>query len=184
MLEEAARSGGEALRLEISERFEYSLDFVAAGAGDVEVDCGGLKIVLDPGSASRADGISIGLVDGPQGSQLTIDNPNEPPRVREISATELRAMMDRGASFELVDVRTPAERATAMIAGSRLLDQETYELLLGMDRNAAIVFHCHFGDRSRSAAEHFRQQGFLNLCNVQGGIDAWSRLVDPAVPRY
>ena len=51
------------------------------------------------------------------------------PEVREISATQLKAMMDRGDSFELIDVRTPQERATAMIAGSRLLDQETYESL-------------------------------------------------------
>jgi rhodanese-related sulfurtransferase len=110
--------------------------------------------------------------------------PNEPPKVREISATELKAMMDRGAPFELIDVRTPAERATAMIAGSRLLDQETYESLLRMDRSATIAFHCHLGDRSRSAAEHFRQQGFLNLYNVRDGIDGWSRLVDASVPRY
>ena len=142
VLEEASRdSGGEALRLQISERFEYNLGFGAVAPADIEVDCGGLKIVLDPESALRADGLSIDFADGPQGPQLTIENPNEPPRVREISATELKAMMDRGASFELVDVRTPAERATAMIAGSRLLDQEAYESLLRMDRNRLLIIH-------------------------------------------
>ena len=97
---------------------------------------------------------------------------------------ELKAMMDRGTPFELIDVRTPAERATAMIAGSRLLDQETYDSLLRMDPSTTIAFHCHLGERSRSAAEHFRQQGFLNLYNLQEGIDGWSRFVDPSVPRY
>ena len=111
-------------------------------------------------------------------------NTDEPPAVREILATELKAMMDRGEAFELIDVRTPAERAIATIAGSRLLDQETYEALLRLDPEVPIVFHCHLGDRSRAAAEHFRQQGFLNLCNVRDGIDGWSRLVDASVPRY
>jgi len=106
------------------------------------------------------------------------------PAVREIGVTELKAMLDRGERFELVDVRTPDERQRASISGSRLLDQRTYDDLIAMDPQTPIVFHCHFGDRSRAAAEHFRQQGFTNLCNVRGGIDAWSQQVDPAVPRY
>ncbi len=109
---------------------------------------------------------------------------DDPPPVREIPATELKAMRDRGEAFELVDVRTPDERAFAAIAGSRLLDRETYESLLQLDPEAPIAFHCHFGDRSRAAAEHFRQQGFVNLYNVRDGIDGWSQFVDPSVPRY
>jgi len=47
------------------------------------------------------------------------------------------------------------------------------------------VFHCHHGIRSQSAAEYFlREKGFRNLYNLRGGIDAWSQLVDPSVPRY
>ena len=53
-----------------------------------------------------------------------------------------------------------------------------------LDRDALIVFQCHHGIRSQNAAEYFRQQGFTNLCNLQGGIDAWSLQVDPSVPRY
>ncbi len=104
--------------------------------------------------------------------------------MREIPATELKAMMDRGERFELIDVRTPAEREKAVIGGSRLLDQRTYDALIAEDPDTPIVFHCHLGDRSRAAAEHFRQQGFTNLYNVSDGIDAWSRVVDPSVPRY
>jgi monothiol glutaredoxin len=46
------------------------------------------------------------------------------------------------------------------------------------------VFHCHHGVRSQRAAEYFQSQGFSNLRNLTGGIDAWSQLVDPSVPRY
>ena len=105
--------------------------------------------------------------------------------ITQLAAPELKAMMDEGRSFELFDVRTPDERAIAQIDGSRLLDQPGYEYLLTLDRNTAIVFHCHHGIRSQSAAEYcLRELGFKELYNLSGGIDAWSCLVDPSVPRY
>jgi monothiol glutaredoxin len=52
-----------------------------------------------------------------------------------------------------------------------------------MDRNTPIVFQCHHEVRRQQAAEYFRREGFRNLSNLQGGIDAWSRLVDASVPR-
>jgi monothiol glutaredoxin len=184
-LESAARdAGGQPLRIQISDGFEYNFSFGAAAPGDLEVDCDGFRIVLDAPSAQRADGLRIDFVSGPGGAGLTLENPNEPPRVKQLSATELKEMMIRSMAFELIDVRTEKERAMASIAGSRLLDHETHDYLLGLDRDATIVFHCHLGGRSQSAAEYFRQQGFRNLFNLQGGIDAWSQLVDPSVPRY
>ena len=53
-----------------------------------------------------------------------------------------------------------------------------------MDRQTPLVFQCHHGMRSQQAAEYFRQAGFRNLSNLRGGIEAWSQLVDPSVPRY
>jgi monothiol glutaredoxin len=93
-------------------------------------------------------------------------------------------MMDSEVPLLLVDVRTEAERATASIEGSRLLDQEYVDYLLGLERDTTIVFHCHHGFRSQSAAEYYLRAGFQNLYNLSGGIDAWSMLVDPSVPRY
>jgi monothiol glutaredoxin len=93
-------------------------------------------------------------------------------------------MLDSGQSFELVDVRTSEERAVATIEGARLLDQQYHDELLALGRERPIVFQCHHGIRSQSAAEYFLQAGFRHLYNLEGGIDAWSRLVDPGVPRY
>ena len=106
------------------------------------------------------------------------------PPIRQLSAQELKAMIERGAPFELVDVRTVEERAVAAIDGSRLLDQAYHDDLLRLDRSTPLVFQCHHGIRSQQAAEYFRQQGFRDLANLQGGIDAWSLLVDANVPRY
>ena len=104
--------------------------------------------------------------------------------IRQLSAPELKAMLDKGEPLELVDVRTHEERMFASIEGSRLLDREYHDELLQRDRDTPLVFQCHHGVRSQQAAEYFRQQGFQNLSNLQGGIDAWSLLVDPSVPRY
>jgi monothiol glutaredoxin len=181
----AVDAGGDPLRIRISDRWEYDLFFGSRAEDDLDVDCGGITILLDPSSARRADGLSIDFLVGPDAAGFTIENPNEPPKVRQISATELKAMMNRGLSFELVDVRTEDERAIAKIEGSRLLNEEGHDYLLNLDRNTTIVFHCHHGIRSQSAAEYFlREKGFRNLYNLQGGIDAWSQLVDPSVPRY
>ncbi len=115
---------------------------------------------------------------------MEIHNPNESPGIRQLSAPELKTLIDSGLSVELVDVRTHEERAIAKLQGSRLLDQAYHDYLLGLDRQAVIVFQCHHGIRSQSAAEYFLREGFRNLSNLQGGLDAWSRLVDPSVPRY
>ena len=104
--------------------------------------------------------------------------------IRQLSAPELKALIESGAAIELVDVRTEEERAIAAIDGSRLLDKAYHDVLLLRDRDTPIVFQCHHGIRSQHAAEYFRSQGFSNLYNLRGGIDAWSLLVDPSVPRY
>ena len=108
----------------------------------------------------------------------------ELPPIRQLSAPELKALLESGPVIELVDVRTHDERAFASIGGSRLLDQAYHDALLQRDRDTAIVFHCHHGTRSQRAAEHFVSQGFKNVYNLSGGIDAWSLDIDPDVPRY
>jgi monothiol glutaredoxin len=109
---------------------------------------------------------------------------NEPPPIRQLSAPELQALIESGTPFELVDVRTDEERALARIDGSHVLDQTYHDALLRLHRDTPIVFQCHHGVRSQQAAEYFWREGFRNLYNLRGGIDAWSRLVDPSVPRY
>ena len=108
----------------------------------------------------------------------------EPPPIRQLSAPDLKVLLASGTAIELVDVRTEDERAIAAIDGARLLDRAYHDALLLRDRETLIVFQCHHGIRSQHAAEYFRGEGFRNLYNLVGGIDAWSQLVDPDVPRY
>lgn len=104
--------------------------------------------------------------------------------IRQISATELAALLESGTAIELVDVRTEQEVAIAAIDGARRLDQAYHDALVQLDRGTPIVFQCHHGIRSQRAAEYFQELGFTNLYNLVGGIDAWSLQVNPSVPRY
>jgi adenylyltransferase/sulfurtransferase len=60
------------------------------------------------------------------------------------------------------------------------LNQQFTEL----DPNQQIYIHCKAGKRSMKALEFLRQQGFKYVKSVKGGIDAWSDLIDPNVPKY
>ena len=84
----------------------------------------------------------------------------------------------------LIDVRTPEEVAIAKIAGARLLDRSLRAELPNVPRERTIVCLCHSGVRSRAVADGLVQMGFRDVLNLEGGIDAWSRDVDPEVARY
>jgi monothiol glutaredoxin len=181
----AADAGGDqVLRLSANERFQYELFFGDKAAGDVIVSSQGRAIHVDGKSAALVDGLSIDFVDGPDGGGFRITHPNQPARVKPLTPAGLKAMLDQGEKIELFDVRTPEERTRASLPGARLLDQPAQAYLLGLDRATPIVFHCHHGGRSRAAAEHFVKQGFQNVYNLEGGIDAWSQTIDPSIPRY
>jgi monothiol glutaredoxin len=181
---DAAEPGPDKLRLEIDSAFRVDLFFGPPKAGDIEVTAGGIAMLIDPASARRADGVSIDYVDGPDGAGFQIENPNAPARPKPLTSSELKVMMDEKKPFHLFDVRSEKERATAKIEGSILLDDEGKAALEKLPKDATIVFHCHHGIRSQSAAEHYAQQGWSKTFNLTGGIDAWSRLVDTSVPRY
>jgi monothiol glutaredoxin len=104
--------------------------------------------------------------------------------IQQLQAPALKAMVDGGTALELVDVRNQWERDIAKIEGSRLLDQDYHDYLLTLDRATPLVFQCHHGMRSQAAAQYCEGLGFTVLFNLSGGIDAWSQLVDPSIPRY
>jgi monothiol glutaredoxin len=181
---QAALAGaeGDFLRFKIDAAFQNDLFLGPRQPGDVEVQTGPLTLLLDRASARRADGVRIGFVEGPEGG-FKIDNPNEPPRVRQVTAPELKAMLERG-EVSLFDVRPDAERALASIAGARALDAAGTEYLLGLARNTPVAFYCHHGVRSQTAAQRILAEGFKRVYNLKGGIEAWSQSVDSSVPRY
>jgi monothiol glutaredoxin len=123
-------------------------------------------------------------VDGPDGTGFKITNPNEPAKVKSMAPEELKKMLDGKKDVHLFDVRSDREREIASIAASQALDAEGQRALAALPKDAMIVLMCHHGVRSRSGAEQLLRDGYTNVHNLTGGIDAWSVLVDPSVPRY
>jgi monothiol glutaredoxin len=176
--------GGKELHLSVDPSFQNQLYLGPRQAGEVAVQANGLTVLVDRGSCGRADGLSIDVVESAEGPGFKLDNPNAPNAVRQISPRELAARRAARGPFHLFDVRTPEEEAQARIEGARLVTPEVAGEIERLDKDAVLVFHCHHGGRSQKAAEHFASLGFRNVYNLAGGIDAWSREVDPNVPRY
>ena len=102
-----------------------------------------------------------------------------------ITPKELKTRLDKGDKLVLMDVREPWEFALAKLDGSVLMPLATLPQSLDkLDRQAEIIAYCHHGMRSADATGFLLQQGFSNVKNRIGGIDAWSAQVDPSVPRY
>ena len=86
----------------------------------------------------------------------------------------------------LLDVREPWEFQMASLPGSlpMPMGDVTSRAHAELDPDAHIVVLCHHGQRSLSVAMWLRGQGFERAQSLAGGIDAWSRVIDPSVPRY
>ncbi len=105
----------------------------------------------------------------------------------DIDVLSVQQLRQSGEDFLLLDCRKPEEYATASIAGSTLIPMQEIQQRVGEisdDLNRRIVVHCHHGGRSLRVTQCLREQGFANVQNMAGGIDAWSLEVDPSVPRY
>ena len=102
-----------------------------------------------------------------------------------ISVQELKAKMDAGEAFELIDVREPFEFEIARIDRAKLIPlSEISERANELRREQAFIIHCHSGRRSAQAVRLLKQRGFNKVYNLEGGIDAWSDFIDPTVPKY
>jgi rhodanese-related sulfurtransferase len=104
----------------------------------------------------------------------------------EITPEDVKSKLDAQESFLLLDVREPWEFETAKISGAKLMPMGDVPSRAHqeLDPEGHIVVLCHHGVRSMSVTVWLRQQGFENVQSMRGGIDAWSRQVDPKVPAY
>jgi rhodanese-related sulfurtransferase len=103
----------------------------------------------------------------------------------EIMPGDVQTLRESGEDFLLLDVREPWEVQTAQIAGSTHIpmgDIPTHVQELDPDQHIVVI--CHHGVRSLNVTHWLRQQGFENVQSMRGGIDLWSKTIDPKVPVY
>ncbi len=109
--------------------------------------------------------------------------------IPEVSVEALGQALVEGGDRQFVDVREPQELELAQIDGFQNLPLSAFgewssQILTILDPEKETLVLCHHGMRSAQMCHWLMQQGFINVKNVAGGIDAYSVLVDPTVPRY
>jgi sulfur-carrier protein adenylyltransferase/sulfurtransferase len=103
----------------------------------------------------------------------------------DLTPEELKGRLDAGDPLVVIDVREPAEWQIAHLDMARHLPMARVQAEVGtLDPAAETVVYCHHGARSAAVASWLRRAGFARVHNLAGGIDRWSREVDPAMPRY
>jgi rhodanese-related sulfurtransferase len=104
---------------------------------------------------------------------------------QSISPAELAERLKTGEKVNLIDVREPMEFEIARIDGARLLPLSRFnEWIDELDPEAETVVMCHHGIRSANLCMFLIRNGFDRVFNLDGGIDLWSKEVDPNIPRY
>jgi rhodanese-related sulfurtransferase len=106
--------------------------------------------------------------------------------VRRFSARELRDYLERTDTRPLLlDVREPWEYQVCRIDGAQLVPMRQIPTAVDqLDPARETVVICHHGVRSFAVARFLEQAGFTNVINLDGGVAAWARDVDPTMPTY
>lgn len=180
----ANAEAGIGLHLSVDPRFQSRFELRPVGGQEIVAESEGIRVHFDLASAPRANGIRIDWVEDARGAGLAIDNPNAPPTVKSMTVQDLHDRIIAGA-IDVIDCRPAHARAIAPFPHPHeVLDEDSHERLAALPKDLPLAFLCHHGHSSRQAAEHFRQLGFHDIYNVEGGIDAWSVEIDPSLPRY
>jgi adenylyltransferase/sulfurtransferase len=110
----------------------------------------------------------------------------DPSQFEEITAVELKRRIDLGQDLQLIDVREPHEYAIARLPNTTLIPLgQILARRSEIDPSKETIVFCKVGLRSAAAVRRLKQEGFAGrLFNLKGGILAWSKDVDPSVPKY
>ena len=174
---------GIGLHFSIDAGWQSTFNVAPAEGHEVKVVANGITFLFDLASAQRAKGAVIDWKESMEGEGLTINLPQAPKPVYQMSVDELKQALEDN-NVILIDVRGKEERALASIAAAKPMEGGLMQEIEAMPKDTALAFICHVGNRSQVAAEHFRKQGFSNLSNVAGGIDAWAKQIDPSISTY
>lgn len=105
-------------------------------------------------------------------------------RIREVTINDVKSMLDRGDSFELIDVREESEWANGHLPSARHLSKGIIERDIEAavpDHDAVLVLYCGGGFRSVLAADSLRKMGYTNAVSMDGGWRAWIEAGYPTV---
>lgn len=175
VLRDAVANAGTnyAVQIEIDARFNARMQLAPFDPSAIAVEQDGIRMQFDMASARRGEGMSIDFADDDRGRGLIVDLPQAPAKVKRITPGEAKARVAAG-TLTLVDVRTPEERAVVKAdVPFSVLDGGAAADLEALPKDTPLAFLCQSGNRSAQVADHFRDLGFRELYNVEGGIELW-----------
>jgi len=142
-----------------------------------------LKLRRNPECPSGKCSVVKDLIDYKQFCGILPEAPA--PVTADLDPIEVKALIDSGEDFILVDVREPHEYQIAFISKATLIPLgQLPNRLSELPKEANIVCHCKSGMRSAKAVDLLKQSGYQRVRNMKGGILAWSDKVDPSVAKY
>jgi rhodanese-related sulfurtransferase len=97
---------------------------------------------------------------------------------------EPAALQETLGAFRLIDIRTREEHAAVVIKNSELFTQDIQQELFACNPESPILLYDHRGGNVLDQVAWFRGHGLKQTFGMRGGIDAWSREIDPSLPRY
>jgi adenylyltransferase/sulfurtransferase len=101
--------------------------------------------------------------------------------MNEITVSELKKMRDEGAQHQLIDVREVHEYEISNIGGEHIPMSLIPLNIDKIRRDIPVVLQCRSGGRSGQITRFLEAQGFTNVSNLQGGILAWARDIEPGM---
>lgn len=105
--------------------------------------------------------------------------------IKEKTVQELKAMIDNGEDFQLIDVREPHEHDICHINGLLIPMNDVPENIDKISRDKPVIIHCRSGARSGRIVEYLQSaHNFNNLFNLKGGILAWANEIDTTLTKY
>ena len=105
--------------------------------------------------------------------------------LNEISVQNLKLKLDHQEDFVLIDVREPEEYALCHIQTAQLIPLDRIaDKLKDLDKDKTYVLMCRSGARSGVATQLFLENGFINVCNLVGGINQWAADIDSSILAY
>lgn len=105
--------------------------------------------------------------------------------MRQLTVRELKERLELGDPPLLLDVRESWELARCQLPGTTWIPMgQIVDRVNELGREKEIVVVCHHGIRSWQVAKFLEHEGFENVANLNGGVDAWAKEIDPSMPLY
>ena len=104
--------------------------------------------------------------------------------MKEITVSELKKLRDDNADVQLIDIREDYEVEISEMGGEHIPMGDIMDNLDKISKTKQVIIHCRTGARSAAICNSLEREGFKNVYNLKGGINAWADEIDETITKY